>query len=332
MNSLKKLGMLAGLFFLGVPLGASVFWIEASEPQHSKDASLPARRVSPENRSADNQQDVSDGPPSALSPVNVLTDHVEGTGARIGIRDRQSAFYDFHEQFRIEFELIEDRFGQSRMWQPPKFNHSVRRYSAWIIVESSSGVRIKAKPLFANVDGGLANDAFTINESSIKDMARFPDLDELVSLQYLGANSDHMFDDLSLGLFDETVGLFNEPATATEWKLVRMELIGLLKHATPVSYVSPNVPKMNELKNVPTAPLNSFEQGAIDRLRSNLEEDAVVKDGKDEIQIVGALRASEKCRGCHAVKRGELLGALTYRLIRSGGIASRRDQNHQSLK
>jgi len=98
-------------------------------------------------------------------------------------------------------------------------------------------------------------------------------------------------------------------------------LIGLLKHATPVSYTSQSVPTMGEVNFVPTAPLNSFEKGAIDRLKSNPEQDAVIHDGKDEIQIVGALRAEQRCQKCHDVKRGDLLGGLTYRLIRSREFA-----------
>ena len=44
-----------------------------------------------------------------------------------------------------------------------------------------------------------------------------------------------------------------------------------------MSYVSENLPNMEELQDVPTRPLNGFERSALARLRH--EEDVVIDDG-----------------------------------------------------
>lgn len=97
------------------------------------------------------------------------------------------------------------------------------------------------------------------------------------------------------------------------WQIVRLELVSLLKHGTPVAYVSKHLPQMDELHGAPTRPLDSFEQKSIDRLRS--DEDIAIDEGVDRIRMVGALRASKNCLKCHSVRRGDLLGALTYELV-----------------
>jgi hypothetical protein len=70
---------------------------------------------------------------------------------------------------------------------------------------------------------------------------------------------------------------------------------------------------MDELRDAPTRPLDDFERGAIDRLRS--DEDLVIDDAPNRIRMVGSLRAGKDCLECHSVRRGELLGAFSYELI-----------------
>lgn len=106
-----------------------------------------------------------------------------------------------------------------------------------------------------------------------------------------------------------------EPA---EWLITRLELISLLKHEEPVAYVSRHLPSMEELKEAPTRPLEGFEQGAIARLR--FEEDLVVEEEANQIRMVGSIRAGESCMACHSVRRGELLGAFSYKLHRAKPI------------
>ena len=101
--------------------------------------------------------------------------------------------------------------------------------------------------------------------------------------------------------------------TKTDFQLVRLELVSLLKHEVPVAYVSEHLPQMDELRDAPTRPLDDFERHALDQIRS--EEDLVIDDAPNRIRMVGSLRAGKDCMECHSVRRGELLGAFSYELI-----------------
>jgi hypothetical protein len=103
----------------------------------------------------------------------------------------------------------------------------------------------------------------------------------------------------------------NQPQSS--WKIVRLELVSLLKHDSPVAYVSKYLPQMDELRDAPTRPLSEFERQALGRLRA--EEDVVIREGPNRIQMIGSLRAGKHCLDCHSVQRGDLLGALTYELV-----------------
>jgi len=97
------------------------------------------------------------------------------------------------------------------------------------------------------------------------------------------------------------------------WQITRLALVSLLTHEVPVAYVSKNLPQMDELRDAATRPLDSFEQQAIDRLRA--DDDLVIDDGADRIRMMGSLRAGKNCLNCHSVRRGDLLGALSYELV-----------------
>jgi hypothetical protein len=99
-----------------------------------------------------------------------------------------------------------------------------------------------------------------------------------------------------------------------QWAIRRLELVSLLKHDAPRVYVSDNLPRMEELKERPTRPLDAFETDAIPRLIES--EDLVARATTNRIEMVGAIRAAKQCTECHQVQRGQLLGAFTYTLVR----------------
>lgn len=101
----------------------------------------------------------------------------------------------------------------------------------------------------------------------------------------------------------------------SSWRIVRLELVSLLKHDIPVAYVSKNLPRMDELQKAPTRSLEEFERQALDRLRT--DEDVAIDETPERIRLVGSLRARKGCLDCHSAQRGELLGALTYELVPS---------------
>lgn len=104
-------------------------------------------------------------------------------------------------------------------------------------------------------------------------------------------------------------------SSARRWQVQRLELLSLLKHETPVAYVSEHLPRMDELREAPTRPLDGFERSALDALRAG--DDLRTGYGRDRIRILGAIRAVKQCTDCHDAKRGDLLGAFSYVLVPS---------------
>jgi hypothetical protein len=102
------------------------------------------------------------------------------------------------------------------------------------------------------------------------------------------------------------------------WKIVRLELVSLLKHDTPVVYESEHLPQVSELDDAKTRPLTTFEAGALDTLRAG--EELTAQTNGNLIEMVGAIRASNDCMKCHDVPRGTLLGAFSYQLQRDPPI------------
>ncbi len=98
------------------------------------------------------------------------------------------------------------------------------------------------------------------------------------------------------------------------WNIYQLQLVSLLKHQQPVVYSTSVLPNLEDLKDVKTRPLDSFEKRALEKLYR--EEDVVINSGTNHIQMMGSLRASKDCLRCHSVKRGALLGAFSYRLFR----------------
>jgi hypothetical protein len=112
--------------------------------------------------------------------------------------------------------------------------------------------------------------------------------------------------------FTQVPKLGNHESENKDWRVTRLELVSLLRHETPVAYVSPHLPRMDELIDAPTRPLEPFEIDALARLHS--EEELVVDNDAQHIRMVGALRAAKDCLACHSVRSGALLGAFSYEL------------------
>jgi hypothetical protein len=101
------------------------------------------------------------------------------------------------------------------------------------------------------------------------------------------------------------------------WNVVALDLVGLATHDEPVAYVSKQLPKMKELKNSPTRPLDVFETLALDRLHAG--DDLFVRRAGTDVRVLGSLRAADQCLRCHGGARGDLLGAFSYTLRVSVG-------------
>lgn len=99
-----------------------------------------------------------------------------------------------------------------------------------------------------------------------------------------------------------------------DWQISRLDLVSLLKFDSPRVYLSEHLPRMDELRNAETRPVNEFEQRGLEQLHGG--EDIVVDQQLNTIRMVGAVRAAKQCLDCHSVRRGDLLGAFSYLLDR----------------
>lgn len=284
-----------------VAFASSVFWSHATKQRSEAAQSLSDKRISD---SGAEPGDWPDAVSPELFPVhsaagNSLASQSSDLSERLNLR-RVAAFADFHQRQKAEFSAIDSSFGMMRVTEmqiAQNMNHSTFDRRGLFKLEESDSLA-KVSPIEAKPSVGEYKDHF--DHLDLPHVPAFPVVDEF----------------LSMACFKSVP--CDRSIRVTVWKLVRMELIGLIKHATPVAYVAREIPRMGELNSVPTTELNDFEHRAIKHLKSNPNQDVAIHNAPDGIQLVGALRAEKACAKCHSVKNGDLLGALTYRFELDG--------------
>jgi hypothetical protein len=97
------------------------------------------------------------------------------------------------------------------------------------------------------------------------------------------------------------------------WKVRQVYLLGLVKHAEPVVYLTDQVPNMKDAKDVPTRAPDGFEKAGLETLPGS--ENMVIERNGQSMRVLGPIYAGKGCVKCHEPK-GQLLGAFTYRLER----------------
>lgn len=103
------------------------------------------------------------------------------------------------------------------------------------------------------------------------------------------------------------------PATTLRYRLERLELVGIARHAPPVAFVIDSHTDRSRVER--TRPLSGFEQRALVSLSS--AGDVVAETTSTGKNVLGAIRATAECTSCHATsKAGDILGAFSYRLAR----------------
>jgi hypothetical protein len=105
---------------------------------------------------------------------------------------------------------------------------------------------------------------------------------------------------------------FSEVPAGDSWQVRTLDLVSLVLHEQPVAYVSANLPKMDELRDAPTRPLDTFEFAGLETIRRGKE--LFVRGTPDGVRMLGAIRAAKQCIECHGGERGDLLGAFSYTL------------------
>jgi hypothetical protein len=160
-------------------------------------------------------------------------------------------------------------------------------------------------PVAGNSAGGG-----TVQEDALASTYRFS-LEDFLDVDRMGyvRDVDHV-----VGFNSHRFRYAPEILDQETWQVTRLELVSLLKHESPVVYVSDHLPAMDELRDAPTRPLDDFELRSLPMLRS--ERDLVIETRANQIRMLGSLRAGADCLNCHSVQRGELLGAFSYVLDR----------------
>jgi hypothetical protein len=104
-----------------------------------------------------------------------------------------------------------------------------------------------------------------------------------------------------------------ESTKRSRWRVQNLELVSILKFSEPAVYVTDQLPRMDQLQDAPTRPLDAFEQSRLPALRHG--DDLAVDAAPDRIRMLGAIRAVKQCLACHMAERGDLLGAFSYQLV-----------------
>src|SRR5262249_43103033 len=73
------------------------------------------------------------------------------------------------------------------------------------------------------------------------------------------------------------------------WKIQRLELVSLLKFDEPAVYLSDHLPRMDELREAKTRPLDEFERRSLDALQRG--HDLEVAYTSSRIRMFGSIRS-----------------------------------------
>ncbi len=123
--------------------------------------------------------------------------------------------------------------------------------------------------------------------------------------------------------FDPHRFVRNIPSADEKWEIQRLELVSLLLHEEPAIYVSERLPAMNQVHSTPTRPADRFERLGLDAMGRG--EDLFVSEADDGLRMLGAIRSAKQCVVCHGGRRGDLLGAFSYRLKPAVGVRPQTD-------
>jgi hypothetical protein len=114
------------------------------------------------------------------------------------------------------------------------------------------------------------------------------------------------------------------------WRTQALQLVSLLKHDPPVVYEDRDPAKWESALSMrartrkrspsetpaepkaPTRPLDSIETESLEKLRAGTERVVGWNHEHQRLQMLGAIRAKDRCLKCHDVAKGELLGAFTF--------------------
>jgi hypothetical protein len=229
--------------------------------------------------------------------------------------NRRTMLASLHNRKSDQFALAQG-FGRARM-MPGFVSEQGLELPPAEPVSIPQEAELRDEPEYRNADALASSDSPAIPNRPPEDLLSFHEsgVADFVDPDRIGyvQDRDHVagFQSHRFTRIPEIGVPYSRPQSS--WKLARLELVSLLKHDSPLVYDSPHLPQMDELRNAPTRPLDSFERESLVRLKS--DEDVVTDESPERIRMIGSLRAARSCLECHSVERGALLGALTYELV-----------------
>ena len=205
---------------------------------------------------------------------------------------------------RLHGERVKDfamtpGFGVGRMVRTPVMLQSIRRAARVPEPIPQPGtLRDEVEPTGDALPDAMLRDLLGFHATSIGSFVNFKGFGYLKSRSEVAGFTPHAFE--------------SEPKPAKPYVLERLELVGLVCHPEPAVYVSEFLPRMTELDAVATRPADGFEATALKKLVAG--EDLVAITTGPKVRLLGAVRNMSACVECHGGKRGDLLGAFSYRL------------------
>jgi hypothetical protein len=224
---------------------------------------------------------------------------------RLGSRDwdwdwRERRLKKLHEE-KVELFINSFGFGYSRMSPRPSAANLYRKRGSGSIqpgprvsFPTSPGEWLPARPgdeaaMGRRIDQDIRTFANPENFGYVKDR------------QHVAGFEPHRFS--------------QAPEPVESWKILTLDLVGLLLEPEPRVYVSDRLPSMDQVRAVPTRPLDKIETVALTALRDG--DDLWITWVGDCARMVGAIRNNGRCVACHGGDRGDLLGAFSYTLSRA---------------
>jgi len=268
-------------------------WL-AQYPLESLEERLPEPRTgwrSPLSRAADKR-------------LSRLEDRVLETQTSDRPYLRRGALWALHSAWVRRF-VNSPGFGVTRMRRLSEsdFEHDPARDSAIPqpvprTEPAESSAAVTPRPL------QLLEEAFEgMHLASVADFANPGGFGAVLDRQHVAGFEPHAFSKL--------------PTATAAWQVETIDLIGLLIHEEPVAYVSANLPRMDQLREAATRPLDAFEAAGLKQLQG--EEDLVIAEVDSRQRMLGSLRSARQCVQCHGGERGDLLGAFSYTLRKAPG-------------
>ncbi|HEV7998532.1 MAG TPA: hypothetical protein VGP63_01555 [Planctomycetaceae bacterium] len=252
------------------------------------------------------------GPPPPMSPawdVLSIAETQELSSARQGVLKRLHAatveeFVNARGFGVVRMIPVNDFWLKSRRRPPVALPGTTEPYPS----RDRSDPRTNATLSFvrpAESGSPLTSELWGVHKQGLNDFFDPDDLGWAIDRDHVAGFVPHRFSD-EFG--------FSRLSEHPVLELRSLQLVSLRRFGQPMVYVTnKQLPKMDEIQNIPTRELNVFEAAALDSLAKG--EDLCYEQRGHIVFALGALRAREQCTKCHEVERGALLGAFSYEFL-----------------